>query len=127
MRILVDSSVWVDYFREGEKSSDLDIYIDHNIICTNDLILSELIPFLKLQNQSNLIKLLQSVNNVKLKINWKSIQDYQLVCIKKGINKIGIPDLIILDNLIQNDLTLYTFDKHFKLINKYIGFKLLSY
>jgi predicted nucleic acid-binding protein len=127
MRILVDSSVWVDYFRDGKKSSDLDIYIEHNIICTNDLILSELIPFLKVQNQSNLIKLLQSVSNAEIKINWKTIQDYQLVCIKKDINKIGIPDLIILDNVIQNDLTIYTFDKHFKLMNKYIGFKLLSY
>jgi predicted nucleic acid-binding protein len=126
MRILVDSSVWVEYFRTGKKSADLDIYIEQNIICTNDLILSELIPFLKLQNQSNLIKLMQNVSNVELNINWKSIQDFQVVCIKKGINKIGIPDLIILDNVIQNDLTLYTFDKHFKLINKYIGFNLLS-
>ena len=47
MQILVDTSVWVDYFRSGLNSNDLDILIDENLIVTNDIILAELIPFLK--------------------------------------------------------------------------------
>jgi hypothetical protein len=39
MQILVDSSVWIDYFRNGFNSGKLDMYIDQNLICINDLIL----------------------------------------------------------------------------------------
>ena len=42
MNILVDSSIWIDYFRSGLHSEKLDRYIDQNQICTNDLILAEI-------------------------------------------------------------------------------------
>lgn len=122
MNILIDSSVWIDYFRSGEESALLDMYIAQNVICTNDLILAELIPFLKLKNEKQVIKLLNEITKIPLNINWQKIIEYQTTCIKKGINKIGIPDLIIIDNVIQNKLVLYSFDKHFKLINAHIPF-----
>jgi predicted nucleic acid-binding protein len=46
MNILVDSSIWIDYFKSGKNSEMLDNYIEKNLICTNDLVLTELIPFL---------------------------------------------------------------------------------
>lgn len=48
--ILVDSSVWIDYFRGSNhiKIHDFENLIDNNQICINDLILSELIPSLHL-------------------------------------------------------------------------------
>lgn len=122
MKILVDTSVWVDYFRSGKNSTQLDLYIDQNIICVNDLILAELIPYLKIKKQKRLIKLLYEITNIQLNINWQKIIEYQTVCVQNGINKTGIPDLLILDNIIQNDLVLYTLDKHFTLIRKYINF-----
>ena len=121
MKILVDTSVWVDYFRSGKNSAQLDLYIDQNIICVNNLILAELIPYLKIKKQIRLIKLLYDITNIPLSINWQKVIKYQAVCIQNGINKIGIPDLIILDNIIQNDLVLFTLDKHFTLIKKFIN------
>jgi len=50
MLVLVDTSVWIDYFRAGNKSAELDDLIDENIIVINELILAELIPFLKLKH-----------------------------------------------------------------------------
>lgn len=126
MKILVDSSVWIDYFRSGKNSELLDLYIDQNIICINDLILAELVPFLKINKQNNVIRLLKNITNIKLNINWQNIFDYQIICIKHGINKIGIPDLIIVDNIIQNNLALFTLDKHFFLINKHIIFEIIN-
>lgn len=55
MKVLVDSSVWIDYFRTGSKSQKLDVFIDENLLCTNDLILAELIPFLKVTKQTNVM------------------------------------------------------------------------
>lgn len=52
MAVLVDTSVWIDYFRTGNKSAELDDLIDENVIVINDLILTELIPFLKLKRQA---------------------------------------------------------------------------
>ncbi len=42
MAVLVDTSVWIDYFRTGNQSAELDDLIDENVIVTNDLILAEL-------------------------------------------------------------------------------------
>ncbi|TDI91045.1 MAG: PIN domain nuclease, partial [Caldithrix sp.] len=94
-------------------------------ICTNDLILAELIPFLKVKKQFRVMRLLTEITNIPLNINWQKIIDFQTTCLRNGINNIGIPDLIILDNAIQNDLVLFTADKHFNIINKHIGFELL--
>ena len=124
MNILIDSSVWIDYFRGGEYSEILDSFIDENILCTNYLILSELIPALNHNGHSKLVKLLREITKIPLNINWEIIIKYQTICLSNGINKVGISDLIILNNVIQNDLVLYSFDKHFDLISKHINFKL---
>ena len=125
MNILVDSSVWIDYFRSGINSGKLDRYIDQNLICINDLILAELVPFLKVKKQFDVIELLYNVTRLPLNINWQNIIRFQTLCIQNGINKVGIPDLIILDNVIQNNLILFTLDKHFGLINRHINFEIL--
>ena len=44
MSVLVDTSVWVNYFRSGKDSGKLDFLIDENLIVINDLILAELVP-----------------------------------------------------------------------------------
>ncbi|MGD8446538.1 MAG: PIN domain-containing protein, partial [Desulfobacterales bacterium] len=62
MSVLVDTSIWVEYFRTGDSSEKLDFLIDENLIVTNDLILAELIPFLKIQNQRKLISLLLNIS-----------------------------------------------------------------
>ena len=40
MSVLVDTSIWVEYFRRGNSSEILDFLIDENLIVINDLILS---------------------------------------------------------------------------------------
>ena len=87
MQVLVDSSVWIDYFRSGNNSAKVDELIDQNVICTNNLILAELIPFLKVKNQTQVIKLLYDITNIALDINWQKIIIYQTNCLKNGIEK----------------------------------------
>ncbi|HFD31916.1 MAG TPA: PIN domain nuclease, partial [Gammaproteobacteria bacterium] len=38
--------------------------------------------------------------------------------LKSGANGVGIPDLIIAQNAKQNNCTIYSLDKHFRLLNK---------
>lgn len=41
MEVLVDILIWIDYFRGGTDSEDIDFLIDENIIVTNEIILAE--------------------------------------------------------------------------------------
>jgi predicted nucleic acid-binding protein len=116
MSVLVDTSIWVEYFRSGNNSEKLDFLIDENLIVTNDLILAELIPFLKVRNQRKLINLLLNINRFDLSINWNQIIEYQYKCLKNGLNGIGIPDLIIAQNAKQNQCVVYSLDNHFRLM-----------
>ena len=126
MSILVDSSIWIDYFKTGKHSNALDLLIDENIIVVNDLILAEIIPFLYIKKEIHLIKLLSSIEKATLSIDWDNIIKLQTKCLKHGINKIGIPDLVIVQNAIMHKLEIYTLDKHFKLMSQYVPITLYA-
>jgi predicted nucleic acid-binding protein len=94
MDVLVDTSIWIDYFKGGNSSSDLGTLIDENLVATNDLILTELVPYLKVKKQTSVIKLLQEINRLPMQINWTELVEFQVKCLKAGANGVGIPDLI---------------------------------
>jgi len=117
MSVLVDSSVWIDFFRKAKQMEALDYLIVEDLVVINDLILAELIPVLRLRRKLKHIRLLQIIHRPALTINWNELTEMQVICLRKGINKIGIPDLIIAQHAIQNDLKLYSLDKHFKMLS----------
>ena len=125
MHIIVDSSVWIDYFRGGSTGESLDYLIDKNIVAVNDLILAELVPFLKMRNQRKIISLLKDIHRFPINIKWDEIEEYQYRLLKRGLNGIGLPDLIIAQNNIQNEATLFSLDAHFRLMSDVIGLKML--
>jgi hypothetical protein len=124
MAVLVDTSIWIDYFRSGENSKDLDDLMDENLIVINDIILAELVPYLKLKKQTKVIELLHEINRVPLAINWDEIIEFQTMCLKSGVNGVGIPDLIIAQNAQQNNHQIYSLDKHFRLLNQLLKIEL---
>jgi hypothetical protein len=124
VNVLIDSSVWIDYFRGRKNAISLDELISEDLICLNDLVLAELVPFLRIQKQDDLIQLLKNVHKVNLTIDWQEIMEYQTRCLRAGINKVGIPDLLVAQNCVQNDLHLFTLDNHFHSISRFIPLKL---
>jgi len=126
MSVLVDTSIWIEYFRSGNHAAKLDFLIDKNFIVINDLILAELVPSLKVHNQSKIVKLLYKINKIGLSINWIQIIDFQFKCLKNGLNGIGIPDLILAQNAKQNGFEIYSLDNHFNLMKDILGLRLLD-
>ena len=124
MSVVIDSSVWIEYFRKGNNHEKVDFLIDEDLIVTNDLILAELTPFLKMRKQKNLINLLHNISELEIKINWDQLIDFQYICLQNGLNGVGIPDLIIVQNAIQNDSKIYSLDKHFSSISAFLDFKI---
>lgn len=124
--VLVDSSVWIEYFRGSKniRTVDFENLIDNNNVCINDLILSELIPSLNHRKKNEIIGILKIVKKIPLRIDWDEIIKFQTINLKNGVNNIGIPDLIILQNVIQNGVYLYSIDKHFQILNRHHKFSL---
>jgi len=102
----------------------MDALLDENILVTNEIILAELIPYLKIKKQAEVIKLLYEINQIPLRIDWEEIIGFQVKCLKSGANGVGIPDLIIAQNAKENNCKIYSLDKHFQLLNKVLKVKL---
>lgn len=126
MSVLVDTSVWANYFRSGKSSGKLDFLIDENLIVINDLILAELVPFLEIRNQRKLPGLLRNINKLPLNIDWDQLIEFQIKCLRKGVNGIGIPDLMVAQNAKQNLCEIFSLDNHFQLMKDIVGFELLD-
>jgi len=124
MNILVDSSVWIEYFKGAKKYLFINDLIDRNVICTNDIILTELLPSIMHKKEHKLAELLNCINKYTLNIDWQKIRTIQLLNIKHGNNNIGISDIIIAQNSMQNDLRIVAHDKHFAAMARYIPIKI---
>ena len=124
MSVLVDTSIWIEYFRTGNNSEKLDFLIDENLIVINDLILAELVPSLRVRNQLRIVKLLYNINKLELSINWDQLIEFHFKCLKNGLNGIGIPDLIVAQNAKQNHCEIYSLDSHFKLMKDILRLQL---
>ena len=123
MSIIIDSSIWIEYFRNSNNYEKVDFLIDENLVVINDLILTELTPFLKLKKQHKLVGLLNNINNASIQIVWNQLMELQYKCLKNGINGVGIPDLIIVQNAIQHNCKIYSLDKHFTKMSEFLDFE----
>lgn len=124
-KVLVDSSVWIQYFRSGDIPL-LDRLLEEELVCTNELIPTELLPVLRHRKGQEVSEGLSALEKVPLKISWEVIREYQELNLQNGLNQVGIPDLIIVQQVIEEKITLFSFDKHFKLMNRFLKFDLLS-
>ena len=124
MSVLIDSSVWIEYFRNGNNYEKVDFLIDEDLVVTNDLILAELIPFLKIRKQNNLVGLLNNISKLVTNIKWAEIVELQYLCLQNGLNGVGIPDLIIVQNALQNGSKIYSLDRYFSTMKGFLGFEI---
>lgn len=124
MKVLVDSSVWVAYFQGAAGVAAVDWLIEEGLVVTNDLILAELTPPLLVHGERKLASLLLEIERPPLTLDWDDIIQLQVTCIRNGINKVGIPDLIIAQHAMQHNLTLYSLDMHFVLLSKHVHLNL---
>ena len=124
MKVLVDSSVWVAYFRGTDDLPAVDWLIEEGLVVINDLILAELSPPLLVRGERKLVRLLRDIERLPVTLDWDGIIQMQVICLRNGINKVGIPDLIIAQHAMQNNLSLFSLDKHFPLLSKHIPLNL---
>ncbi|MDR1220529.1 MAG: hypothetical protein LBK73_13100 [Treponema sp.] len=92
-----------------------------NLALTNKIILSELIPSAMANKEYEFIDCLSGIGIVLLDIDWDGIIGIQYQCIKTGINKLGLLDIAIAQNVKQNNIKIFSTDKHMILLSKKMG------
>lgn len=122
--ILIDTNIWIDYFRSNTDAELLIDLYDEDRLAINDVILAELIPALSVFKKKDAIEKLRSIERLPVFVNWEGIIDLQTQCLKNGINGIGLPDLMIVQTAIEFKAMIYSKDKHFEKMNKFIKFDL---
>jgi predicted nucleic acid-binding protein len=123
MNYIIDSCVWIDYFRTKINFKEISQLLIDNLALTNKIILAELIPSARVNKEYDFIDCLSGIDIVPLAIDWDEIIEIQYQCIKTGINKLGLLDIAIAQNAKQNNIEIFSTDKHMILLSKKMGIK----
>ncbi|MBE9231970.1 PIN domain nuclease [Cuspidothrix issatschenkoi LEGE 03284] len=116
--IIVDSSVWIDYFNgvETPETNKLDTLLGVEQIAIGDLILTEVLQGFRsdegYQTAKELLTSLQIFEMLGLNIAIKSVDNYRLLR-KRGITIRKTADVIIATFCIENQNQLLFSDKDF--------------
>lgn len=118
--VMIDTSAWVAYFRNGKGDGAVAEAVDYLLAgdeaLLNEIVLTELVPFMRMRGETAAEEALAAVGNPPLDIDWPAIRDLQEQCLRAGINKVGVPDLIIAQHVMQLGVPLFTMDRHFALM-----------
>jgi len=128
--ILVDSSVWIDYFngKLTQSSEFLDAILGVENIIMGDLIIAEVLQGFRSDNDFKKAKSLLLAFDVHQLLNEtiaiKSAENFRLLR-KKGITVRKTIDSIIATYCIENQISLLHSDKDFLPFSQYLGLHLL--
>lgn len=117
--ILVDTSVWVDYFNgiDTQHTQKLDAFLSSTLIVAGDLIAAELLQGFRndadFQIAKSLLKNLEQAQLCNPEIAIKSAQNYRYLR-KQGITVRKTIDCIIATYCIEKEIALLFSDRDFE-------------
>lgn len=114
---LADTSVWIDSFHGGSCKDVMNILLANGELCVNDVILAELLPSMNVRNENEVRELLLALPRLQMNVDWNGIIAMQTENLRHGLNKVGLPDLLIAQNAIQSNVSLFSIDRHFALMS----------
>jgi hypothetical protein len=129
-RILVDSSIWIEFFRHPEApvSLVLDHLLIHRLVCTTGLVKAEVVPgtqsprdFRKLQRLFDALPSAPEREGF-----WTHLVRFRHRLQTKGVPGIGIPDLIVATVAIQNRKLVFTLDEDFPRMLPHVPVRLFT-
>jgi predicted nucleic acid-binding protein len=113
--VIVDTSVLIEFLKGSEKiAKEVTTLIQSNRIVSTGIIIAELMQGIKKPNEEERIaELLMGVNILEIPTPlWIKAGKLSSSLRRKGIN-LPLTDTVIAILALENDLTLFTFDKHF--------------
>jgi predicted nucleic acid-binding protein len=127
--ILVDSSVWIDYFR-GEstpKTNRLDSLLATNLLAIGDLMLAEVLQGFTNESEFNRARIFLSSRLYQVQIGGADIA-IQAARNFRVLRGLGITvrktiDTLVATYCIENDITLLHNDRDFDAFSKHLSLK----
>ena len=126
--ILVDSSVWIDYFtgKNTPAADRLDSLLGDELVAIGDLMLTEVLHGFRADRDyrqaRNLLLSLTVLNVLDTAIALKSAANFRILR-RKGITVRKTIDAIIATYCIENGLPLLNSDKDFEPFREHLGLK----
>ena len=129
-RILVDSSIWIEFFRRPSApvSLELDRLLAHRLVCTTGVIKAEVVPGARTPKDFRRLKRLFDALPLAPERDgfWTHVTRFQYRLRRNGIVDIGIPDLMVATVAIQNRKTLFSADEDFPRMAPFIPLRLFT-
>lgn len=128
-KVLIDSSAWIDFFRnkESEYKEKIEFLLKSGRALYTGIIAIELINGAKGKKELHVLENLFGAMG--------KLSEEELTCFKAGKmgheiarigHTLGAIDLLIAQIVIENQVSLLTLDKHFKIIAKHNNLKLVA-
>jgi tRNA(fMet)-specific endonuclease VapC len=114
-RILVDTTIWIEFFRARSKIGDrLEMLLMENAVWTCGIVMFEVLQGIKSEGEkSKILSLLAGLPYVEMtKALWQSAAVLSTSLKKRGLN-LPLSDIFIAIIAIENDLSVFTLDNHF--------------
>ncbi|WP_310387095.1 PIN domain nuclease [Roseateles sp.] len=127
--ILVDSSVWTDYFRAADtpQVALLDSYLGNVRLAVGDLIAAEVLQGVREERQYRLVKrtldAFEHVDLVGYALAVRASQHYRALR-DRGVTIRKTIDTLIATYCMENDLTLLHADRDFDPFVQHLGLKI---
>jgi len=129
-RVLVDSSIWVEFFRRPDAAASLvlDDLLAHRLVCTTGVIKAEVVPGARSPKEFRRLRAL--FDGLPLAPEregfWAHLVRFRRRLHSKGILGIGIPDLIVATVAIQNRKLVFTADEDFPRMAPHVPVRLFA-
>lgn len=123
---LVDTSIWVDFFRgksEAIKNRVLDL-VANNRVYYNGIVISELLTGAKSQKQFDfIIDNFSGLNYLEMDKDFFVYSSRIIYQLKRSGLTLPMSDVFIAAHAKQNNLIVFSKDKHFELTGRKVGFQ----
>ena len=116
--ILVDTSVWIEFFKLHSETGDkLEKLIKEHLVWTCGVIIFELIKGVrKEEEKATILETLLNLEYVEMTpLLWQKAGELSAFLKKEGKN-LPLSDIFIAALAIENNLQIFTLDKHFEQI-----------
>jgi hypothetical protein len=118
-KILVDTSVWIDFFRSADSPHSLHLkqLLREERVILQGLVLAEVIQGIRTQKESGIVKrALQKLPYIEMtREAWEKAGEISASLLRKGIT-IPLSDVIVASCALSEGLEIFTLDSHFKKI-----------
>lgn len=126
-KVLIDTSVWIDFFRAAKGKDKIEILLYENKAAYCGLIATELLRGAKgdeeLNTLNDLFSTLCRIEESYETFYRAGVLGYSLA--RKGIN-LSTVDLAIAQICLDNEISIFTHDKHFNIIADHSALNVLS-